>query len=243
MVDFENTKQTFNAQFSEAIEVNPDSMVETDPTVPEWAKQPQKPTYTAEEVGALPANTPIPEAYTLPTASATVKGGVMIGEGLVIDGDVLGVKPEVMYELVETIQINDDGIQRITRALTPHGQTYSYRAMVIELESEATGVDNITIATTISLSNERILYDYTTNAIRKNYASVFKAWTRVNNDGCHEIHSLVGGLRAETISSGSIREYLGIGEASDRIVGIDLTALANIPIGTVIKIWGVRANA
>ena len=30
---------------------------ETDPTVPDWAKQPEKPTYTAEEVGALPDNT------------------------------------------------------------------------------------------------------------------------------------------------------------------------------------------
>ena len=28
--------------------------VETDPTVPAWAKLPEKPTYTAEEVGALP---------------------------------------------------------------------------------------------------------------------------------------------------------------------------------------------
>lgn len=27
---------------------------ETDPTVPEWAKQPEKPTYTADEIGAQP---------------------------------------------------------------------------------------------------------------------------------------------------------------------------------------------
>ena len=33
---------------------------ELDPTVPEWAKQPQKPAYTAQEVGALPATTHIP---------------------------------------------------------------------------------------------------------------------------------------------------------------------------------------
>lgn len=33
---------------------------ETDPTVPEWAKQPDKPTYTASEVGALPSDTKIP---------------------------------------------------------------------------------------------------------------------------------------------------------------------------------------
>jgi hypothetical protein len=33
---------------------------EKDPTVPEWAKQPQKPEYTADEVGALPVDTSIP---------------------------------------------------------------------------------------------------------------------------------------------------------------------------------------
>ena len=33
---------------------------ESDPTVPAWAKQPQKPAYTASEVGALPADTHIP---------------------------------------------------------------------------------------------------------------------------------------------------------------------------------------
>lgn len=33
---------------------------ETDPTVPDWAKNPQKPTYTASEVGALPDTTKIP---------------------------------------------------------------------------------------------------------------------------------------------------------------------------------------
>jgi uncharacterized protein YjdB len=36
--------------------------VETDPTVPSWAKQPKKPTYTASEVGALPNSTKIPSA-------------------------------------------------------------------------------------------------------------------------------------------------------------------------------------
>lgn len=33
---------------------------ETDPTVPEWAKQTSKPTYTASEIGALSEDTVIP---------------------------------------------------------------------------------------------------------------------------------------------------------------------------------------
>lgn len=36
------------------------TVTETDPTVPEWAKAEQKPSYTATEVGALPSNTYIP---------------------------------------------------------------------------------------------------------------------------------------------------------------------------------------
>lgn len=36
------------------------SYTETDPTVPSWAKQSTKPSYTAAEVGALPDSTPIP---------------------------------------------------------------------------------------------------------------------------------------------------------------------------------------
>lgn len=49
-------------QISQAVEEyfanNP--IEETDPTVPAWAKQPNKPSYTAQEVGALPAGTKIP---------------------------------------------------------------------------------------------------------------------------------------------------------------------------------------
>jgi hypothetical protein len=37
---------------------------ETDPTVPAWAKAQNKPTYTAQEVGALPDNTTIPSALS-----------------------------------------------------------------------------------------------------------------------------------------------------------------------------------
>lgn len=50
-------------QIQEAVEVYllEHPIQETDPTVPEWAKQPQKPSYTAEEVGARP-NTWTPTA-------------------------------------------------------------------------------------------------------------------------------------------------------------------------------------
>ena len=48
-----------------------DSYTETDPTVPAWAKAPEKPTYTASEVGALPNTTQIPSSLADLTADAT----------------------------------------------------------------------------------------------------------------------------------------------------------------------------
>ena len=41
---------------------------ETDPTVPSWAKQSSKPTYTASEVGALPSST---EIHNVPSGGTT----------------------------------------------------------------------------------------------------------------------------------------------------------------------------
>lgn len=46
------------AAVQDYLQENPIS--ETDPTVPDWAKAKQKPTYTAAEVGALPDTTDIP---------------------------------------------------------------------------------------------------------------------------------------------------------------------------------------
>lgn len=49
-------------QIAQAVEayMKEHPFTETDPTVPRWAKQTEKPSYTAEEVGALPVGTKIP---------------------------------------------------------------------------------------------------------------------------------------------------------------------------------------
>lgn len=52
----------------EYLAANPPTVIETDPTVPPWAKQPQKPTYTADEVHALP------DTYTPPNQTAQQVG-------------------------------------------------------------------------------------------------------------------------------------------------------------------------
>ena len=60
------------------LDKNPISVAEKDPTVPAWAKKPNKPTYTAAEVGALPNTTAIPVVPSaLPNPhKLTIKGAV-----------------------------------------------------------------------------------------------------------------------------------------------------------------------
>lgn len=48
---------------------------ESDPTVPDWAKETEKATYTAEEVGALPKDTKIPTTLPNPQALTITYGG------------------------------------------------------------------------------------------------------------------------------------------------------------------------
>lgn len=54
------------------------ALAESDPTVPSWAKQSSKPTYTASEVGALPANTTYVSGVKGNAESAFRSGNVIL---------------------------------------------------------------------------------------------------------------------------------------------------------------------
>lgn len=83
---------------------------ETDPTVPTWAKQATKPEYTADEVGALPANTEIPSK----TSDLTNDSGFVTSSDVHnipsggTAGQVLSKKTNTNYDL-EWKDIEDSG--------------------------------------------------------------------------------------------------------------------------------------
>lgn len=70
------------------------SYTETDPTVPSWAKQSTKPTYTASEVGALPDTTTYVSSFNGSTGAVTYTAPVTsvnseVGD-VVLGGELLG---------------------------------------------------------------------------------------------------------------------------------------------------------
>ena len=96
------TPEKIDDAVSKYLAANP--FEETDPTVPEWAKQPTKPKYTASEVGALPATTTIPTA--LPTPNKLTFSGAVTAE---FDGnEAVDVKiPSGGAEVTEAVKITE----------------------------------------------------------------------------------------------------------------------------------------
>lgn len=96
------------------------SIAETDPTVPKWAKAATKPTYTAEEVGALPNTTVIPTVpTTLPNPHKLTFTGAVTGEydgssALTVDipkgGDnTLGITTAAVGQIIKVKSVDGTG--------------------------------------------------------------------------------------------------------------------------------------
>lgn len=73
--DLEDDVQTSLGKADTALQ----SFTETDPTVPAWAKTSTKPTYTAQEVGALPDTTVVPDSVSDLTQDVNYAGASSVG--------------------------------------------------------------------------------------------------------------------------------------------------------------------
>ena len=97
---------------------------ETDPTVPDWAKAATKPTYTAAEVGALPADTVIPvvpDSLKNPYAITFTGGATGSYDG---SSELSIAIPEAKtYKAGTGIFISDDGTISVTVAKIYSGTT------------------------------------------------------------------------------------------------------------------------
>lgn len=122
---------------------NPVEIEETDPTVPEWAKQPEKPSYTAEEVGALPADTVIPEIPAIPAklpnpypltftgaVGATYDGSAPLTVNIPEGGGGTGGGDE--WELITDITLTEVAkwLHFDTNAV---GQAFTYKGLFLEV--------------------------------------------------------------------------------------------------------------
>ena len=140
---------------SQYLDENPPSVTESDPTVPAWAKQPNKPTYTAEEVHALP------DTYTPPDQTAQQVGADPAGTA----------SSAVSQHNVDTASHNDlrlalkDLADRVNAALDSDDTTLDQMSEVVAyIKSNKTLIEAIT---TSKVSVADIVNDLVTNVADK----------------------------------------------------------------------------
>ena len=118
------------------------SFTETDPTVPQWAKQTQKPTYTAQEVGALPNITKYGSTIDLDMDSATYVLTLALKDQ---DGTVLNTKTVDLP--IESVVVNGryDAANKKIVLILQSGSTIDVPVgdLIAGLQTEITSVNTL----------------------------------------------------------------------------------------------------
>lgn len=145
---------------------------ESDPTVPSWAKQPTKPTYTAEEVGALPADTPVSGNIENSTTSTDANKALSAAQGYVIRRE--------LEKLLAALSNSAFSTARPVFDWTTPGVTNTYNITRTLSNCTSSNTDNTitegsTFTTTLSPSNGYTL-DGVTPTITMNGNPVSGAW-------------------------------------------------------------------
>ena len=185
--------------------------------------------------------------YTLPTASATTKGGVKVGSGLQMSGEVLQVEPDTGYQLIESITVEED-VQNIIRTKEPDGTPYNFDAVHIRLTSPDNAAENRRLYYAIgNTASEEIWYDADRLFYVSSGSSIKEGGNSTEELFCEKVEGIFrgwiipGAIASATISLNSNHGVVREGT----VKAVRIFAFANttnlIPAGTKIEIWGVRA--
>ena len=128
---------------------------ETDPTVPAWAKKANKPTYTAQEVGALPADTIIPTVPTKVSAFTNDAGYLTQHQSLTGYATETYANTAVSNHNINNSAHND--IRLLIEGLTNRLNTLA--------DSDDTTLDQMSEIVTYIKSNKSLIEDVTTNKV------------------------------------------------------------------------------
>lgn len=180
-------------------------------------------------------------AYVLPTASADTLGGVKVGEGLQMDGDVLGVKPEGAYELIETITV-DEAVKTIARYNKPNGARYNFESVKVEVVVPAAETQCYVTLDYMTVAERQYGGFYISDGVRTSVSRYMIFITPVYDNLLGYYTNPVTN-DYDTIRWWIPAVYRYACRKKSPIIMLNFVAYAEFPAGTVISIFGVEANA
>jgi hypothetical protein len=176
----------------------------------------------------------IPAPYTLPTASADVKGGVKVGSGLQMDGDVLGVVPEDTFEQIVFVEIDEP-----VKSVKMDG--FELKEMIMTVFIPQAEVAN-TLACNVYAGNDAPYFSVA-NAQSTSGGKYTKAFCSSKNN----ILRIQTGQPSPKETDSTNHGAIGLFNVGDNAyiyrVQPYMGSSKDFPVGTWIRIDGVRANA
>lgn len=180
------------------------------------------------------------DVYTLKTMSENTKGGAMVGEGLKMVGDALTVD-EGVYELIETITLTANSA--ITRTQEPDGTPYKLKKVMVKTQFSTTGAYSAGGAYAyFKCKNTNIGYmwygDLNINTAATRYhvdnAKIENGKWLIEWQDWTAVATMQFKSAFKDINTYDAKTY-------DAIDTIQINQI--LPAGTIIEIWGVRADA
>lgn len=135
-------------------------MVEVDPTVPNWAKQPTKPSYTASEVGALPTSTFIPNK----TTDLTNDAGFVTAD--TVSSMIAANKPLTTTQYAKIDKMDSYVVYDITEEDV--NLPLNYATIIINVPSSLSNI-NIHFAETPAIGSRYRLYVHPATSVSTNF--------------------------------------------------------------------------
>lgn len=240
---------------------------ETDPTVPAWAKAATKPTYTAAEVGALPASTSIPskisdltndsgyiDTETDPVFSASVAAGITSSDitnwnsktsntgtitGITMNGASKGTSGVV--DLGTVITAHQDISGKADKSAAIGSLSLSLNSTDYKITLSGTKVDGttFTVSDVIDLPLESVVVNGSYDDTTKKVVLTLKNGNTVD----FSIADLIAGLQSEITSTNKLSADLIANGTTNKVVTATEKSTWNGKQDAINDLATIRSNA
>lgn len=159
-----------------------------------------------------------------------------VGNGLQMNGDALEVVPEGMYELIETFTVNEEGIRNFDRSTEPDGTKYNFKKLYFTCISPKSPVNGFMYALANGTTTSLMF-----NSIQTDDKGGIAQMEITLKNGLFDSYGI--GAPNITTSCDKTRYVTASHEPGrfNKIYSIRVIATVDFPIGSIIKVWGLRA--
>lgn len=219
------------------------SFTESDPTVPAWAKAPSKPTYTAAEVGALPASTAIPSK----TSDLTNDSGFVTGSKIYYGTCTTAAATDPKVCTVEEFPLDGNGKPLVgTQICVKFSATDTSTTTTPHLNVNGTGAERIWVNTAVLASAKSAYHGYANRYITYMWDGTYWVWRSSGYDAntTYTNVALGHGYATQNNSSAATAITAALGSyalTANGIVSVHFTY--DVPANATLNVNGKGAKA